>query len=93
MVGLNRTSHDLRDILPFASEGRIKTFFVARDHRQWGKFDPSAHLLDVHNERAKGDQDLLDLTAYHTILNGGTVFVIDNEKVPGGGLASAIFRY
>ncbi len=93
MVGSGRTSEDLKKLIPMAAEGRIQSFFVARDYRQWGNYDSSVDQIEIHNEKMKGDGDLLDLAAYYTILNGGTVYVIDPERVPGGGLASGIFRY
>ncbi len=93
MVGSGKTSADLKKLIPMAAEGRIQSFFVARDYRQWGNYDSSVDQIEIHNEKMKGDGDLLDLAAYYTILNGGTVYVIDPERVPGGGLASGIFRY
>lgn len=92
-VGSGRTAEDIKQLISMAPEGRIQTFFVARDCRQWGHYDPSRDRMEIHNEKLKGDQDLLDLAAYHTILAGGTVYVVDPERVPGGGLSSAIFRY
>ena len=44
-------------------------------------------------EPAPGDEDLLDLAAIQTILNGGTVYVVEPEQVPGQTLLAAVFRY
>lgn len=41
----------------------------------------------------EGIQDLLDLAAAHTLRNGGTVYPVETEAVPGSGLVAAIFRY
>lgn len=92
-VGSGRTSGDLKKLISMAHEGRIQSFFVARDCRQWGNYNSSNGQIEIHNEKTMEDEDLLDLAAYHTILTGGTVYVIDPERIPGGGLASAIFRY
>ena len=92
-IASGRTSGDLKKLISMAHEGRIQSFFVARDCRQWGNYNPSNGQMEIHNEKMVEDQDLLDLAAYHTILTGGTVYVIDPERIPGGGLASAIFRY
>jgi hypothetical protein len=40
-----------------------------------------------------GNEDLLDASDVHTLLNGGTVYAVEPEQVPGGSLLAAIFRY
>lgn len=36
---------------------------------------------------------MLDFAEIHTLLNGGTVYAVDPEKVPDDTPAAAIFRY
>jgi hypothetical protein len=86
-------SDDLKTILHAAHQGRIATLFVAKGTRQWGRFSPRSFTVHVHPERQPDDQDLNDLAAVQTYLNGGTVYVIDPENVPGGQELAAIFRY
>ena len=92
-AGSGKTSRNLMEILPMASEGRIRVLFVAEGHTQWGRFGSETGDIEMHNEKISGDQDLLDLASYHTLLAGGRVYVLDSEKVPGGTLAAAIYRY
>ena len=47
-----------------------------------GNYNPSNGQMEIHNEKMVEDQDLLDLAAYHTILTGGTVYVIDPDRIP-----------
>jgi hypothetical protein len=88
-----RTSTDVRAVVPAAHEGRVATLFVAIGVQQWGRFDAAARAVSVHDEPAPGDEDLLDLAAVHTMLNGGTAYAVAPDRVPDGGPIAAAFRY
>jgi hypothetical protein len=45
------------------------------------------------NEADEGAQDLIDNTVVQTLLNGGEVFLLERDKVPGNAALAAIFRY
>jgi hypothetical protein len=49
--------------------------------------------VDLHPEPEPDDEDMLDFAAIHTLLNGGTVYAVEPEKVPDEAPAAAIFRY
>jgi len=86
-------STDLKEIVRAAHDGRIATLFVARDVQQWGRFSPN-YTLHVHLDMQPGDQDLLDLAAVQTYLNGGRVYALEKSDIPGDGEPiAAIFRY
>jgi hypothetical protein len=87
-----RASHNLRQIVQAAHEGRVAALFVAHGVQQWGVYRPHSHNVHVHPSHQPGDQDLLDLAAAQTFVNGGAVYVVDPQEVPGGE-AVAIFRY
>jgi hypothetical protein len=61
--------------------------------QKWGTFDPDSNELSVSPEKKPHFVDLLDLAAVHTLLNGGTVYAVEPEKVPGSGAVAAIYRY
>jgi len=88
-----RASHHLKDVVQAAHEGRVATLFVPRGVRQWGQYRPHSHKVHVHPSQQPGDHDLLDLAAAQTITNGGIVYVVDRDEMPGGDLVAAIFRY
>lgn len=67
--------------------------FVAVGQQQWGRFDPQSDTVQLHEQEQPGDEDLLDFAAIHTLLNGGTVFAVQPDHVPGQSLVAAIFRY
>ena len=92
-VGTARTSNDIREIMPAAYYGQIGSLFVAIDHELWGHFDPNSNTIHVHKEARFRDDDLLDEAATQTILHGGSVYAVEQEKVPGESMLAAVFRY
>jgi hypothetical protein len=92
-AGTARASDDLTTIVPAAYDGRIDTLFVAVGVQQWGSFAPETRDLQVHREAAAHDEDLLDFAAVHTFINGGTVYAVAPDRVPGRHHVAAVFRY
>lgn len=88
-----QATSDLKTILQAAYEGRIATLFVASGAHEWGIFKPSNYKLHVHPQRQPDDQDLYDQAAIQTVINGGQVFVVNPDDVPGDGPLAAVFRY
>ena len=91
--GTTQTSNDIREIMPAAYYGKIDSLFVAIDQELWGKFDPTSNTIHVHKEARFRDDDLLDEAATQTILHGGSVYAVEQAKVPGESLLAAVFRY
>jgi hypothetical protein len=87
------TSTDIKEAVPAAYYGRVDQLFVAVGVQKWGSFDPDNNTIDVHSEAELGDEDLLDSAAIQTILNGGTVYAVEPEKVPDEAPLAAVFRY
>jgi len=92
-VSSGRTSNRVRKIIPAACHGRIELLFVIPDLQQWGTFDPSTDEIHLHKKEKTGDEDLLEFTAVQTLLNGGTVYVAEPEKMPDTESLAAVFRY
>lgn len=88
-----QTSQSIDEILFAAYHGRIDSLFIANDEQIWGKFDLEKQTLEVHKDNQSGDFDFLNIAAIQTILNGGVVFSVDTENVPGEKQLSGIFRY
>jgi hypothetical protein len=93
LAGTGRTSCDLKEILPRAYQGQVDKLFVALGIQKWGTFDPRTSRVLMHQEPEPEDGDLLDLAAIHTLLNRGTVFAIEPEKMPDNASLTVIFRY
>jgi hypothetical protein len=89
----DHASGDLEQVVPAAHFGRVESLFVARDLEEWGTLDPQTGRVERHREPEPGDEDLLDLAAVQTLLQGGDVYAIDSDQVPGSGPVAATFRY
>lgn len=99
LTGSGRSSTDLNEVLPAAHDGRVDSLFVARAIRVWGSYDGGENRKITLQSGEDGDgprngnEDLLDLAAVQTYLNGGKVFVVDQQEVPEGKQLAAVFRY
>jgi len=96
LQGTGRASSRYEEILPAAHDGRIDTLFVARGVRLWGNYDEKkreVRLQEDQDRARKGGEDLLDLAAVKTFLNGGKVFAVPQQEVPDGQAMAAVFRY
>lgn len=87
-----RTSHNIREIIPAAFQGRVESLFIAIDQEQWGTFHPATNTLHVHRVARYHDDDLLDMAATQTLLHCGSVYTVEQAHVPGGESAAAVFR-
>lgn len=90
--GRGRTANDLRDVVPAAYYQRVETLFVPVGRQHWGVFDPNGPEVSLHEERQAGDEDLLNVAAVHTLRNGGDVFALADEAIPGETPVAAIYR-
>ncbi len=96
LQGTGRAASDIREILPAAHDGRIDTIFTARGVRIWGTYDAETreiHFQEEQNAQENGSEDLIDRAAIQTYLNGGKVFAVEQQEVPQGYAAAAVFRY
>ncbi|MGH2397388.1 MAG: hypothetical protein ACRDFW_10450 [bacterium] len=93
MASQEKSSNRLTEVLVAAVDGRIETLFLAKGVRQWGTFDAEKRVIDLHDAAHPNNEDLLDLAAVQTYLNGGTVYVVEPGEVPGGDLSAAVLRY
>ena len=102
LTGSGRSSTDINEVLPAAHDGRIDSLFVARGVRVWGSYDgekrkatfqETQEAQQTQDGPRNGNEDLLDLAALQTYMNGGKVFVVDPQEVPEGKSLAAIFRY
>lgn len=90
---LNRdgsTSTMIEEIVPAAHHSRVDTLLVAKGKRIWGAFDAETDTTELRDTDA---QDLLDLASVQTLLNGGTVYVLDAADMPNQAAVAAILRY
>lgn len=92
-AGTEQASDDLSAIVPAAFFGRVEALFVALGVQQWGHFDRKTAVVTLDNEEGEAGEDLLNLAALHTFLNGGVVYAVEADAVPSHQSAAAVYRY
>lgn len=87
-----RGATDLQAVLKAAHQGRIESLFVSLDEQVWGRFDERTFepRLETKHETP---EDLLDLCSVVTLINGGSVYGVSRNEVPGGYQTAALLRY
>ena len=88
-----KTSADLNEIVPASHQGRVAVLFAALGVQKWGIFDEEKNEVSFQEKASASNQDLLDLAAVQTLLNGGRVFALPPEKMPSEASIAAVFRY
>ncbi|HET9311073.1 MAG TPA: hypothetical protein VFP41_07610 [Actinomycetota bacterium] len=88
--GTGRTSSDLAEILPAATQGRIDVLFAAQDIERWGR--ASVEPLGIHDEPLPGDEDLVDAAVVEALRTNARVHVLPASSLPGEAVA-AIMRH
>jgi hypothetical protein len=91
--GQKLASRDIHEIVPGAVYGRVDTLFVEINAHIWGSYDQTANTIEIHETHETGDQDLLNLAAVQTFLQGGTVHALRTETMPVETGVAAIFRF
>lgn len=88
-----QTTADVEEAVLAAHHGRVDSLFVAVGLQVWGRFDPSTNTVHVHEDPEPGDDDLLDLAAMKSLLNGGEVYAVEPDQVPDRAPLAAVLRY
>ncbi|MBN1776330.1 MAG: hypothetical protein JW817_07690 [Clostridiales bacterium] len=86
-------SSDLARVIKAASEGRVETILIEEDIVLPGKIDFETGKVRVGDNDDPEFDDILDDLAELVISNGGDVFVLDKDEMPGDTGVAAIFRY
>jgi hypothetical protein len=67
--------------------------FIAAGCRIDGTFNSENGTVDIHQKQAAENEDLLEIAAIQTYLNGGSVFILPANKMPEPKATVAVFRY
>lgn len=84
---------DLETAIIGAYNSRVETLFVPVGVQLWGAYDRDHNRPVLHEQHHPDDQDLFDFAAIRTLLNGGMVYAVDPDAIPGGGHVAAILRF
>ncbi len=94
LEGSRKASRKIKSVVPAAFNGRVDTLLVAADQEIWGVFDPeTGHVKETKQAPPADAQELLNLSAIHTLHTGGTVYALPSEEMPHGVPMAAIYRY
>ena len=87
------TSTEIKEIVAASHFRRVHSLFIAENATIWGSFYPQTQTVEVDEQAAYQNEDLINLSAANTLINGGNVFVLPPEMVPDKSKAAAILRY
>ena len=88
-----KASHNVREIVLAAMDGRVNTLFVAPGERRWGRVNEEARSVELHEEESPDGEDVLDWATLRTLQTSGRVLVVAPDEVPGNGPIAAVMRY
>jgi hypothetical protein len=91
--GTGLASGDFDTVLRACCNGRTETLFFGKGIHKFGTYDLHKQRIDVHEAEMSGDEELIDLAAVETFKNGGRVYAVNADEVPGGGVLAAVLRY
>lgn len=92
-AGDKLASTEAEAIVPAAHYRRVESLFVTPAAQAWGRFDPGTGTVIRHDQPEPEDEDLYDLAAVQTYLNGGSVYAVTPDKMPTDAPIAAVFRY
>lgn len=89
-----RTSIDIREIVPAALEGKIEALFLKNSEDIWGIYNPTTREVRVQEMPQSPNVSLLNLAATKTFLQGGKVYLLENDEMPTPySKVNALYRY
>lgn len=92
-LGTGRASNSVEEVLPAAEAGRIDVLFVPAGTHVLSATEGGAGVARTDGGREVGGPDLIEQAVVCTLLNGGTVYALTEDEMPGGAAIAALFRY
>lgn len=86
-------SDDLKELVRSAEDGRIDTLLLARDANIWGQYDEERRQIFRSDHNAADNEDLLNLLAVKTLMQGGEVISLSDDLAQKAGPAVGLYRY
>ena len=91
LINTQRTSSNIREILPAACSGRIDTLLVDVTRSISGTIDEGFQKVEIGGNGKEGAEDLLNLAVIYTLQTVGKVNPVSEEDI--GSPVAAVFRY
>jgi hypothetical protein len=83
----------LRDVLPAAWDKRILHLFLRKGYRQWGRFSPGDHHVELEDGPGRDREELVNFACIQTLLGGGKIHVLEAGEIPEKAEIAALMRY
>jgi hypothetical protein len=93
MKGTPLASDDVKEIVKSSYFGKTKYLCLSSGTERWGRFDEGNNNVEIFEKEMPESRDLLNYSALCTIANGGKVYTLDKEEMPGETSVAAIYRY
>lgn len=92
--GSGRTASDLDQVLAEAKAGRIDALFVENRADIWGVYNAEKRHVRIDEVVLPSSVSLLNMAAMETFLNGGTVYILEQDEMPDPhSKINALYRY
>jgi hypothetical protein len=88
-----QASYQITEVIAAAYYGRVDTLFTPLTKQLWGRFNQQTGEVTLEPDSMPDNDDLLDMAAIQTLLNGGAVYAVPAAEMPEGQSLAAIFRY
>ena len=97
LVATDKTNDNLTRLPLAAAFGRIDTLIADKSKQVWGQVNPDQNEVVIKENRegnAKKNVELLGYSIKQTLINGGEVFIMDQDSLPtDSSPVAAIMRY
>lgn len=93
--GTGKTAIGIDRIIPAAFNGKVDTLFCENKSDIFGTYKKENNSITVEqSEENNGAISLMNVAAINTFLNGGEVYLLDNEEMPNpNSRINALYRY
>lgn len=86
-------SENLQELMLAADEGRVATLLLSRNANIWGSYDLESRKVTVAETAGPDNEDLLNLLAVKTLMQGGNVISLPEDLRTVNGPVAGLFRY
>jgi hypothetical protein len=78
----DQAAHKIEEIVPAAYHGLVDTLLTAKGEHSWGRYDPESNTYQRRNPEDTHSRELVGFAAAHTLMNGGVVYNLAQQKMP-----------
>jgi hypothetical protein len=87
------TSSMPEKVIPATYYKQVYDLFVEKDAHIWGTFNEAENRLVINQQKKPGDVCLVNKAVVKTIANGGSVHILEKERMPNGAVIAASLRF